>query len=139
MIEMAGKEKMAPRQNYVKQKHAKELERTESRLVAALVSEQFPKVSGISIRIIYHGNPSNPVLMVRTVNFFSSSHAFFHMQCIKKDCDNGGFDLTREITKVIRNKKKSAKGKMVCGGVSLTSCQAPISYEISVKYHKCSQ
>jgi len=138
MTQMAGKEKMARRQNYVKQKHAKELERTESRLVAALVSEQFPKVSGISIRVVYHGSPSNPVLMVRTVNFFSSSHAYFHIQCIKKDCDNGGFDLTQEIMKLIRNKKKSGKGKMVCcgGGGPLTSCQAPISYEIALRYHK---
>jgi len=122
-----------------RQRYAKKIQQNSSDSVSDLVSEQFPQVSDISVRIIYHGNGANSVLMVRTVNFFSSSSASFHMHCIRKECTNGGFDLAPKIKDLIGKHKKTAKGKMECGGgVSSASCRAPISYEIAVLYRKCS-
>jgi hypothetical protein len=53
-----------------------------------------------------------------------------------KGCIDGGFDLTSIVENMVRNHKKSAKGKMSCCGVSdnLSSDHAYISYEINIYY-----
>jgi hypothetical protein len=118
----------------------KELKR-ERRLAAGLVSDRFPNVSGIVMYMTYHGEISDKVLMIRTVNFFPSSYAFFNMECMTKGCVNGGFDLTPVITTMIKNHKKSVKGKMVCKGKSdkLASNHSRIYYAINIQYKKQSK
>ena len=125
---------MAHRQNYVE---SLELNK-QRRLASGLVSERFPKVSEIIIHMTYHQKAINPNLMVRTVNFWPSRHAYFHMDCMIKDCVDGGFDLTSIITRMIKNNEKSGKGKLICNGKSdtLASDHASIVYEISIKYNK---
>ncbi len=128
---------MVNKQNYLKKMELK----NQQKLKAGLISDRFPKVSTIVIHMTYYHKAENPVLMERTVNFFSSSYAYFNMECMEKDCDNGGFDLTPIIRRQIKNHKNLSKGKMVCCGKSaaLTSDHARISYEISIKYSKRSQ
>lgn len=111
-----------------------------NRLAAGLVSERFPEVSDIIICITYYRKGSNPVIMVRTVNVFPTSYAYFNMECVIKGCINGGFDLTSVIAELIKSHKKSIKGKKVCCGEidSLSSDHASISYEISIHYNKLS-
>ena len=108
------------------------------KLEAGLVSERFPAVSDIVVRMTYYHRGANPVLMVRTVNFWPSQHAYFHMDCMIKGCLDGGFDLTPVINRMIKNRKKSEKGKLICNGKgdSLSSDHASIAYEISIKYSK---
>jgi hypothetical protein len=55
-----------------------------------------------------------------------------------KGCLDGGFDLTPVITRMIKNRKKSEKGKLTCKGKSDTvgSDHASIAYEITVRYGK---
>lgn len=131
------KKQMAIRRNYVQQKYAEKLKRDESRSIADAISERFPGVSGISVRIIYHGNNGNPVLMVRTVNYFPSTDAYFVMQCFRKECTGGGFDLGPKISGLIKNKERSGKGKMECKGSDPSApCKAGISFEINVQYKK---
>lgn len=107
-----------------------------NRLAAGLVSDRFPEISGMVIQMTYYRKAPNPVLMVRTVNVFPTSYAYFNMGCMIKGCLNGGFDLTSVIAGLIKNHKKSGKGKMACkgGNDSLASDHASISYEISVQY-----
>ncbi len=123
---------MAHRQDYLKKMELKK----QARLDAGLVSDRYPKISGLVIYMTYYHNAENPVLMQRTVNVFPSSYAYFKMECMSKSCDNGGFDLSSVISKQIKQKKKSVKGKMICKGknVDIASDHASISYEISVKY-----
>ncbi len=108
---------------------------------AGLVSECHPEVSGIVIRMTYYKKAPNPVLMVRTVNFYPSSYAYFKMECMIKNCVNGGFDLTMVIANMINNHKKSVMGTMLCSGQNdvLGSDHASISYEISIQYNKQSK
>ncbi|MEW6067667.1 MAG: hypothetical protein AB1610_05195 [Nitrospirota bacterium] len=125
---------MAHRQNYVE---SIELNK-QRRLASGLISERFPKVLDIVIRITYYQKSVNPILMVRTVNFWPSRHAYFHMDCMVKGCVDGGFDLTSVITNMIKNLEKSGKGKLTCKGKSdtLASNHASITYEISITYNK---
>lgn len=125
---------MVHRQNYV----AKVEQDKKNRLAAGLVSDRFPEVSSIIINMIYYQRVSNPVLMIRTVNVFPHTHAYFNMECMIKGCVNGGFDLTFVIANMIRGHKKSGKGKLVCCGEvdSIASEHASISYEISINYKK---
>jgi len=124
---------MANRQDYIKKMEQKK----QARVDAGLVSERYPKVSGIVILITYYHNAENPVLMKRTINVFPSSYAYFIMECMIKDCEKGGFDLTSVVNKQIKQQKKSVKGEMVCKGKTAngnSSNHASITYEINIKY-----
>jgi hypothetical protein len=125
---------MAHKQNYME---SMELNK-QRRLEAGLVSERFPEVSDIVVRMTYYQKGVNPILMVRIVNFWPSRHAFFNMDCMIKGCFDGGFDLTSVITKMIKKHKKSEKGKLVCNGKSdvLASDHASIAYDITIRYNK---
>jgi hypothetical protein len=125
---------MAHKQNYIER-----MELNKQRMLAAgLVSECFPEVSDIVVHMTYFQKAINPVLMVRTVNFWPSRHAYFNMDCMIKGCVNGGFDLTSVISKMIKNHKKSEKGKLFCNGNidGLVPDNASIAYQITVKYNK---
>ncbi len=123
---------MANKQNYLKKIDAK----NQLRHKAGLISDRFPKVSGIVVNMTYFHKADNPILMERTVNFFPTSHAYFNMECMIKGCELGGFDLTRAITRQIKNHKKLSKGRMDCKGKNAdrVSDHSSISYEINIKY-----
>lgn len=125
---------MAHKQDYIKKMELKKQRRSE----AGIVSARFPNVSSIVINMTYFHNAENPVLMERTINVFPTSIADFNMECMIRSCDNGGFDLTPLITKLIKQHKKIAKGDMVCKGKvdNKSSSHANISYKISISYKK---
>ncbi len=113
----------------------------EEKLAAGLISERFPRVSGIVIRITYYGNSADPVVMVRTLNIFPSNPAYFYIKCFVKGCENGGFELAPEIKRMIKNNKKSGKGEMTCKGKGdfITSGHARIVYDVSIQYNRASK
>jgi argonaute-like protein implicated in RNA metabolism and viral defense len=122
-----------------RQEHLKKMElKKQARLAAGVMSDRFPKVSGIVINMTYFHKAENPVLMERMVNFFPTSNAYFNMECMIKGCEEGGFDLTRIVKKQIKDNKKILKGKMVCKGKNgeSSSEHSSISYEINVKYNR---
>lgn len=125
---------MIYRQNYL----AKMEQKREKRIAAGLISEQYPAVSGIVINMTYFQKASNPILMIRTVNFFPHSYAYFNMECMIKGCVDGGFDLTSIVDNMVKSHKKSRKGKMLCCGKNdnLSPDHAYISYEIRIQYRK---
>jgi len=123
---------MAQRQDYIKKMELKK----QARLKAGLLSKKYPNVSGIVIQMTYYHNSENPLLMERTVNVFPSSYAYFLMECMTKTCEEGGYNLSRIIATHIKQKKKVARGKMVCKGKidKVAKDHANISYEINIKY-----
>jgi hypothetical protein len=124
---------MAHKQNYVEKMELNK----QRRLEAGLVSERFPEVSDIVIRMTYYQKAVNPVLMDRLVNFWPSQYAYFNMDCMIKGCVDGGFDLTSVITHMIKTHKKTEKGKLICNGKgdTLASDHASVAYQISIKYN----
>jgi hypothetical protein len=126
---------MAHKQNYLEKLELNKQRRLEARLL----SECFPEVSDIVIQMTYYaGKEVNPASMVRTVNFWPSRHAYFNMDCMIKECVNGGFDLTPVITRMIKNHEKLGKGELTCKGKigNRASQHARISYDITINYSK---
>lgn len=124
--------------NSAAQRYSEKLELKQKKLDAGTISERFPQVAGIVMYMTYYQNLPNPVLMSRTVNFFPSSPAYFHMKCAIKECEDGGFDLSRAVSSLVRRKKTVGRGKMFCGGHGdgLTNRHASIDYEIKIRYQK---
>jgi hypothetical protein len=129
-----SKGKMRKKKDYFDKK---ELDK-QKKIDAGLVSDCYPTVFSIVVYMRYYKKLSDTVSMIRTVNFFPSNYAYFHMACIIKECMNGGFELTPVIKSLIKKRKKSGTGKMVCGGKNdgLSSGHTNISYEINIKYNK---
>ncbi|MDA8433363.1 MAG: hypothetical protein M0Z60_10445 [Nitrospiraceae bacterium] len=114
-------------------KNATRTERNQQRIDAGLVAAQFPQVAQIVVNMTYNQKGIKQAL-ARTVNFFPSSYAFFRVDCLSKDCLDGGFDLTPVITGMIGNRKKVAKGDLSCEGESPSSGHSAIIYEVSIQY-----
>ena len=89
---------------------AKMDQKKQNRLIAGVVQDRFPEVSGIVINMTYYQRGANPILMERTVNIFPSSDAYFKMDCMIKGCDGGGFDLTPVIAGMAKTRKHVKKG-----------------------------
>ncbi len=128
---------MANRHNYAAKMELKK----QNRFATGLVSDRFPEVSGIVIHMTYYQKGANPVLMVRTVNIFPTSYAYFKMDCMIKGCDGGGFDLTSVVADMVKTHKRGRKGALVCCGNidTLASDHASIEYEIVMQYNKASR
>jgi hypothetical protein len=122
-----------------RQQHAAKMElKKQNRFAAGIISDRFPEVSSIVIHMTYYQNGTNPVLMVRTVNVFPSSYAYFKMDCMIKGCDNGGFDLTSIVESMVKANKKEKKGSLTCGGKvdALVADHARVDYEVAIRYGK---
>jgi hypothetical protein len=122
-----------------KQYHSAKAELSrQHKLAAGLVSERFPIVNSIVINLTYYQKGVNPVLMVRKVNVMPTTYAYFNMDCMIRDCLGGGFDLTPIITRMVKDRKKSGKGKLVCEGKNdgLDADHASVAYEITIQYNK---
>jgi hypothetical protein len=114
-------------------KNTSRLARQQRKLDAGIVSAQFPGVTGIVINMIYDQKGILKSLP-RVVNFFPGSSALFRIDCLNKECIDGGFDLTRVISGMIRNRREAAKGNLSCEGNSPHADHSTITYEVSVKY-----
>ncbi|TAN45943.1 MAG: hypothetical protein EPN22_00935 [Nitrospirae bacterium] len=106
--------------------------------VAGLVSERFPTVSKMVIKMTYYQKRANPVLMTRTLNVLPTSYAYFKMDCMIKECAGGGFDLTPVISNMVKSRMKVKKSSISCHGNidSHPSEHASIEYETLIHYKK---
>ncbi len=109
------------------------MDKKQERIDAGIVSQNFPNVLSIVISMMYKQKGlANPVH--RVVNFTSDSYAFFKLNCLTKDCFEGGFDLTQVIASMIRNQRQSAKGDLGCDGNDPSSDHSAITYEVAIQY-----
>lgn len=125
---------MVNRHNYALKMELKK----QNRFAAGLISDRFPQVSGIVIRMTYYQKGANPILMLRTVNISPASYAYFKMDCMIKGCEGGGFDLTSVVADMVKTHKKMKKGALACCGKidNLASDHGGIEYEILMRYSK---
>jgi hypothetical protein len=105
----------------------------QKKIDAGLVSEHFPGVSSIVVNMMYNQKGiAKPIR--RVVNFSADSYAYFRIECLTKNCVDGGFDLTRGIKSMIKNRKKKFKGTLSCKGDGVASGHSDIDYEVNIKY-----
>ena len=114
-------------------KNAVRTERLQQKAEAGFVSAHFPEVTDIAISMIYNQIGLNKSLL-RTVNFFPDSYAFFRIDCVNRDCLEGGFDLTKVITSTIGKRGHSAKGKLSSQGRGPAEGHSAITYEVVIRY-----
>jgi hypothetical protein len=114
-------------------KNAVRIERIQHKRDAGIVSTHFPEVAGIVINMTYNQRGIKQSLQ-RTVNFFPSSCALFRIDCLSKDCVDGGFDLTQVITTMIGNRKEAARGKLNCDGNGSPDDHSNIVFEVAIQY-----
>jgi hypothetical protein len=108
-------------------------ERQQQKLEAGFVKDQFPGVAGIAVNMAYTQRGVRKSLP-RVVNFFPDSYAVFIINCLKKDCMNGGFDLTQVIRAMIIDRRESAKGDLSCEGEGPSAGHSSITYKVAIKY-----
>jgi hypothetical protein len=118
------------------EKNAARREKTQQRLESGLISEHFPKVSSIVIDMTNSYGKINPITVLRILNFWPNSYAYFNIECLSKGCLDGGFDLNPVITMMIRGHKESGKGEIVCDGNNISSDHSNIHYKINIQYNK---
>ncbi len=119
-----------------------QLERQErmkkKKAAAGLIGDRFPGISEIVFRLTYFQKGLQPALMIRTLNFLPADYAYFHVDCTQEGCTNGGYDLTPMVAGLIRERKRTVKGKICCDGKNnaVSRGHASIAYEISVQGRK---
>jgi hypothetical protein len=125
---------MTYRQNHLERQE----QLKKKKLAAGLVADRFPGISEIVLRLTYYQRGQHPVLMVRTLNFTPADYAYFRMDCVREECTNGGFDLTPVIAGLIKDRKKTVKGRILCDGKSeaVVPGHASIGYEVSIQSAK---
>lgn len=121
-----------------KQRNVARLEKKQQKADAGLMSSRYPGVAAIVISMDYYNRGSGPSFMQRTVNFFPGSAAYFHLECMKHDCIDGGFNLEPTITTMVKGHAKSGKGELTCAGND-SSGHTRIDYKIDIQYNKTSR
>ena len=112
------------------QRNAFRLEKMHRKIKEGLISDRFPEVSRIVIRITY-SEKKNMFNMVRTVYFSPTDYAYFNMECMTRKCVDGGFDLAFKIVHLVKNHMTFGQGKRFC---SRKRCPATVEYDISIDY-----
>jgi hypothetical protein len=114
------------------------MERTQQRLDAGLISKRFPEVSSIVVDMKHHRKGMIAILLLRTLNFSSDSHAYFHVECLNRDCKDctEGFDLEQVIAAMVRSHAFSREGELDCEGNGLTSGHVNINYKVTIQYNE---
>ncbi len=116
-----------------RKKNAARIARQQRKLDAGVMAAQFPEVTGIVINMTYSQTGILKSLP-RVVNFFPGSSALFRIDCLNKTCVDGGFDLTKVITGMIRNRREAAKGDLSCEGDGPSADHSTIAYKVAIKY-----
>ena len=114
-------------------KNAARMERRQLKIDAGFVDAQFPEVAGIVISMMYHQRGLQKSFP-RIINFFPGSYAFFRVDCLNKECKEGGFDFTQVITGMIKNRSEDAKGDIRCEGEGSSPGHSNVSYKVAIKY-----
>ena len=110
----------------------KKQEMMQQRREAGSIATHFPEVASIDMNMTYNQKGTKSIL--RTFHFTPDSYAFFLINCLRKDCADGGFDLTEVITAMIRNRRVAEKGALSCKGTDSSVTHSDIVYEVAIQY-----
>jgi hypothetical protein len=114
-------------------KSAARVERQQQKLDAGFVAARFPEVANIAITMTYNQRGTQQSLS-RVVQFFPDSYALFKIDCLTRECVDGGFDLTQVITGMIRSRRDTATGALSCEGEGPSANHSTIAYEVAIRY-----
>jgi len=107
-------------------------ERKRQELATGLLSDRFPNVSSIVVTMNYGRGSRSAVL--RTLNYYPGSHAFFRISCLSEGCEEGVLDLTHSIQRMIRSHETSAKGELSCDINNPEILHPDVDYKVAITY-----
>ena len=107
-------------------------ERKRQALDAGLMSDRFPGVSSIVVTMNYGRGTHAAVL--RTLNFYPGSSAFFRISCLSEGCDQGSLDLTHSVHRMIGGRETSAKGELRCSNRDEAIVHPKVEYQVAITY-----
>src|SRR5512139_1375616 len=120
------------RSNIYTARNAAWAERQRQVLAAGLVSERFPGVSSIVVTMNYNRGTNSALL--RTLNFYPESPAFFKVSPLGDGGEDGAPDLTTFISRMIGTHQRLAKGKISGGRGDEVIVQPKVDYEVAITY-----
>jgi hypothetical protein len=107
-------------------------ERKRQTLAAGLMSDRFPGGSSNGVTMNYSRGTHSAVL--RTLNFYPGSPAFFRISCLSEGCDEGALDLTHSIHRMVRGRETSAKGELSCDNRDAAIVHPRVEYQVAITY-----
>ncbi len=110
------------------------MEKRKLKLESGLISEHFPDIASIFIKIKNSYGRKNPINIAREFKFIPESQAYFNVECLNKTCLDGGFDLAGVIDTMIKSHTGSGEGELFCKGSELPPEHSHISYKITINY-----
>ena len=120
------------RSNIYIARNAAWVERQRQSLAAGLVSERFPSVLSIVVTMNYNRGKNSALL--RTLNFYPESPAFFKVSPLGDGGEDSAPDLTNFISRMIGAHQRSAKGE-ISGGLGDEAIIHPkVDYEVAITY-----
>ena len=114
------------------------IEKMQQKQDAGLISKRFPEVASIVVDMQHHRKGICEILIARTLNFSPGSHAYFHVECLNRDCKDctEGFNLDQVVAAMIRSHASSRVGQLDCDGTGLTSSHVNIDYKVTIQYNE---
>jgi hypothetical protein len=105
---------------------------------AGLISQRFPEVSRIVVDMEHNRKGISAIHLLRTLTFFSDSHAYFRVECLNRDCKDctDGFHLDQIIAAMVRSRTSARAGELHCEGNGITSRRVNISYKVTIQYNE---
>jgi hypothetical protein len=107
-------------------------ERKREMLAAGLLSDRFPGVASIVVTMNYNRGSHSSLL--RTLNFYPGSPAFFKISSLGGGEDEGGLDLTNCIHRMVRGRERTAKGEFKGGRSDEAIVHPNVDYEVAISY-----
>ena len=118
-----------------RERNVAKMGKMQQKIESGLISEHFPQVSSIVIHVTNSHRGIIPESILRTFHFWPNSYAYFNIECLCEDCRDGGFDLNRVITMMIRNHRDSEEGELDCDSSNLSSDHSHIYYKVFIRYN----
>jgi hypothetical protein len=118
------------------EKHLASIKKKQNQIESGKISDRFPQVSSISIEVKNFHGKEYPIVIIRTFKFLPDDYAYFNIECLRKRCIDGGFNLNRIIAKMISIHTGSKSGELYCHGNNLSRGHSYIYYDVNVKYKR---
>lgn len=107
---------------------------------SGLIKERYPQVDKIVFKFHYHDSDGLAEDSEETFNRNPESYAYFEFECPYRECIDGGFDLSKEVTEMLKSKKEEIDGEKICMGwqdrerVNKHRCWCELTFEIKATY-----
>jgi hypothetical protein len=99
------------------------------------ISELYPEIARILLFAAFEEADSESEPNYQQIIFTPQSEAIFRLDCSREECVGGGFDLTKVVAEMVKNRESRVHGKLACEGTLRSGgrcCSLKADYRIIV-------